>query len=387
MRRAAWWREALVAGGRDAGVDALLELILNSFKQELDVLNDPDVLEIARASSAANIALVVEIVQRNLSLDDYEPPPQAVAFARELVHANIPVAQLARAYRVAEIALWRWAAAEVRKRVPPEHLADAIEGMSEAALVTGDVLTTIMTERYAVEREHWVRSADAVRRATVGELLEGKPVDTAAASARLRYELRQEHQAFVAWSDGHEGVAEDAAAAVGGQRALLVRLHEGLVVGWCPAGAVDPGFAPSGVSLGIGTPGKGVEGFRASYEQAMEARRVAQLVGSGTPTHYSDVALLALLTKDMDQARVFARRKLGPLIRDDESMRRLSDTLLATLEEQGSLRRASRRLGVHENTVAKRLRNVHELLPDASEENPAEMLAALLILRAMRNGT
>jgi DNA-binding PucR family transcriptional regulator len=85
----------------------------------------------------------------------------------------------------------------------------------------------------------------------------------------------------------------------------------------------------------------------------------------------------------MEQARAFAQRRLGPLAAGDENTRRLADTLLAVLEEQGSPRRAARRLDVHENTVAKRLRAVDDLLGEIDRSAP-ELLAALLILRALR---
>jgi hypothetical protein len=379
------WQEALLDAGRDTGMDALVGIVLDALEQEMPVICvDPDLKEAARSSSAANIALIIELMRRNLTLAEYESPPQAAVFVRELARRNVPVAQLARAYRVAEIALWHWAVGELHRRISKESLAAAVERLSEAAYSTGDVLSSRVTERYAQERERWMRSAEAVRSATVEELLADGPVDTDAASRRLRYELRQEHEAFVVWADPDEGVPEHTAAAVGGPRALLMPLAAGLVAGWSPAGTVKPEAADGDTGVALGSPAAGREGFRASHVEAMEARRVARLVGLSTgAVRYEEVALLALLTKDMDQARSFARRTLGPLAGDDDSSRRLADTLLVTLEEQGSPRRAARRLGVHENTVAKRLRNVDELL-DGSPRRPAELLAALLIERAAR---
>jgi DNA-binding PucR family transcriptional regulator len=387
MERVATWQAALLDAGQEAGIDALVGIVLEALEQELPVLcTDEDLKDAARSSSAANVALIIELVQEHIRLDEYESPPQAAAFVRELARRNVPVAQLARAYRVAEIALWHWAVDELRKRVPADRLARAVERLSEAAYATGDVFSRLVTERYAQERERWLRSADAVRAATLDELLAGGPVDTDAASRRLRYELRQEHQAFVVWADteSEEAVPEHAAAAVGGPRALLVPMGVGVVAGWCSVAAVAPEAANGGTSVALGSPASGKNGFRESHLEAMEARRVARLLGHQPGVlRYDDVALLSLLTKDMDQARAFARRTLGPLAHDDEASRRLADTLLVTLEEQGSPRRAARRLAVHENTVAKRLRNVEELL-DGSPRRPAELLAALLILRAER---
>src|SRR5262249_48958573 len=269
----------------------------------------------------------------------------------------------------------------LRSGVSADRVAAAVERVSEAAYTTGDVFSSLVTERYAQERERWLRSADAVRAATLEELLADGPVDTDAASRRLRYELRQEHQAFVVWADSEEAVPEHAAAAVGGTRALLVPMGVGMIAGWSPAATLNPEAANGGTAVAVGSPANGRDGFRTSHLEAMEARRVARLLHHGAGLiRYDDVALLALLTKDMDQARSFARRTLGPLAGDDDSSHRLADTLLVTLEEQGSPRRAARRLGVHENTVAKRLRNVDELL-DGSPRRPAELLAALLIKR------
>lgn len=380
------WRDALAEAGQEVGVEALAELTLDAMKHALPVLReDPDLLHTARSSSAANIALVTELIARRETLADLESPPQATAFARELARRNVPVADLARAYRVAEIALWRWAVAEVRARVPAAGLADALEGVSQAVFETGDAFSTLVTERYALERERWMRSADAVRSATVEELLGGGPTDPASASRRLRYELRQRHAAFVVWGDSEGSVPETAAASVGGPRALLVPMGPDLIAGWAPPDAVDPHAADGAAHVALGAPGDGLAGFRSSHLEAMEARRVARLLAfAADPVAYDDVALLALLTKDLDQARAFARRTLGPLAGDDAGTRRLAETLLVLLEEEGRPRRAAARLDVHENTVAKRLRAIRELLDEDPAERPADMLAALLILRATR---
>ncbi|WP_205697089.1 CdaR family transcriptional regulator [Conexibacter sp. SYSU D00693] len=383
------WQQTLLVAGAEVGLDALVDLVTEELAAALPGLrDDPDLLDAARASSAANVALLVEVGQRGAPLTDIDPPVAAVAFAQELARRNVPVADLTRAYRVAQHALWRWAVGQVRERLAdPGDVARALEELSEATFVTGDLLNTVVMERYAVERERWMRSADAVRRATVEELLAGGAVDAEAASRRLRYELRQTHQAFVVWADDEAAVPETAAAAIGGPRALLVPLGAGLIAGWAPAGTLDLDAAVGAAPVALGTPADGPRGFRRGHHEATEARRVARLLHRGTqaPTRYADVALLALLTKDLDQAREFARRTLGPLAGPDPAVRRLAETLLVVLEEQGSPRRASARLGVHENTVAKRLRAVEELLPTHERDRPAELLAALLVLRVVQD--
>ena len=91
------------------------------------------------------------------------------------------------------------------------------------------------------------------------------------------------------------------------------------------------------------------------------------------------MARLALLTRDVEQAQEFAQRVLGPLAGDDRRARTLAGTLFVVLEEHGSPRRAGRRLGLHENTVAKRLRAIDALLDGGEQAGPADLLAALTI--------
>jgi DNA-binding PucR family transcriptional regulator len=97
---------------------------------------------------------------------------------------------------------------------------------------------------------------------------------------------------------------------------------------------------------------------------------------------YADVALAALLTNDLPQAEAFARRELAGLAGDAPSTRRLAETVLAVLEAQGSPRHAAQRMGLHENTVAKRVRAAEELLGRSIDRRPAELFAALIIHRA-----
>ncbi len=377
------WQDTVLAAGQELGVDGLGALASRALEAQLPLLReDQDLLEAARASVLANVGLLVDVISGTVSLRQVEPPPAAIAFTRELARRNVPVAELDRAYRVAQHALWSWAMGEVRERIAdPATKAEAVEGLSEAAFATGDVLSALFMERYAVERERWVRSADAVRSATVEDLLSGAPVDVDAASRRLGYELRQEHQAFVVWAEGEDAVPEAAADAVGGARALLIAMGVGVIAGWAPPGAVDPGVAAGG-EVALGGPAAGADGFARSHREAMEARRVARAMGLEGPVRHEDVALLALLTRDPEQAREFARRTLGPLAGDDEATRRLARTLFVVLEEQGSPRRAGKRLGVHENTVAKRLRAIDRLLEPGERARPAELMAALVIVRA-----
>jgi hypothetical protein len=382
MTTATGWRPVLGAALAAHELDELAAQTVEVLARESpEVHADPDLRDLARRSAAANIELVAAVVRGEADLR-VRSPSQAVAYARELARRNVPMGELARAYRIGQRVMWRFGVAELREAIDdPAEVAGAIESYTDATFATGEVLMGGALERYAAERDRWVRSADALRRATVQELLEGGAVDVAAASGRLRYELRRAHTAFVVWAEADDALLESAAVAVGGPSALVVPLGNGLVAGWCPPDEADPAAAPEAL-VAFGLPAEGLTGFRASHGQAMEARRVARLGGLPSPVGYEDVALTALLTHDLEQAHAFAERELGALA--DAEAARLAATVLEVLVHQGSPRRAAQRLGLHENTVAKRARAAEELLGRPIDARPVETLAALLILRAVR---
>jgi hypothetical protein len=381
MGSAATWQDALLEAVKENGLEPLATLSTDAMRSRLPRLrDDEDLLDVAHSSTAANVALLVEMIAGRVPISDSEPPRQAAIFARELAHRNVPVSELSNAYRVAQRALWRWGVEQIMQRIDDEECRRAaIEGLADASFATGDFLINAAMERYAIERERWVRSADAVRRATVEEILGGGSIDIDTASGRLRYELRRSHVAFVVWAEPAVAMLESAAAAVGGPGVLLVPMGTGIVAGWCGASSLDPGKADEPVNVAIGTRGDGIDGFRRSHSEALEARRVARLAGMRGRVRYEDVALPALLTSDIEQARAFAARELQDLAADGETERRLSETVLAVLEAQGSPRRAGQRLGIHENTVAKRLRAAENLLGRGIDERPSELLAALIV--------
>ena len=136
-----------------------------------------------------------------------------------------------------------------------------------------------------------------------------------------------------------------------------------------PARALDElrfrqrGPAP-GVRVAIGEPAPGIAGFRSSHIEALHAQRIARLAGrhEGGITRYRDIALCALATANIEHARRFVERELGRLASRDDTTRRLSATVRTYLDENGSRGRTAKRLHIHENTVAYRLRQAEELL-------------------------
>jgi DNA-binding PucR family transcriptional regulator len=101
-------------------------------------------------------------------------------------------------------------------------------------------------------------------------------------------------------------------------------------------------------------------------------------------TRYSAVALAALATVDIERARDFVVAQLGRLAGDDDVALRLAATLRVYLEENGSPTRTAKRLGIHENTVANRVRQAEKLLGRPVAEQRLELHMALALAPLVR---
>jgi hypothetical protein len=384
-------------------IQRVSEEIADAIHRELSEIDADDELRAGTlASTRGVLTLMADMVRLGQSPDDVVPPPDAVEYLRQYVRRGVSIDILLRAYHVGHSSFFGNWVAGVHAEVADERwLARALE---LGAKWTFDYIQTLNRElvnQYTEEHARWVRSAAAVRAETVQALLAGDHIDPALAGQRLRYELDRHHVAYVLWTEDVEagrneyGLLENAATQLASDAGLgpplVVALGGQLVSAWVGAfGPIEMSIAGAAGSLrvALGTSAPGVEGFRASHREAVQARRVAQLSHGrpGSVTRFEDVALTALLSADLDLARDFVARELGPLAEQDDDTVRLAATLRVYLEEQASPRRTAQRLGVHENTVKNRVRSIRELIGHPPEERVAEILVALRLARLTRPG-
>ena len=138
--------------------------------------------------------------------------------------------------------------------------------------------------------------------------------------------------------------------------------------------------------VAVGLPASGLDGFVRSHRDALAAQRVA-LAGSrsaGTCVHFADVQLLDLLTSDEEGARRFVEAELGQLSGDSDAVRRIAATAQAFLDERSSYKHTGQRLGIHENTVAYRIKRAEELLGRELTARRLELHVALRLLELLR---
>jgi DNA-binding PucR family transcriptional regulator len=385
--------------------------ITNAIHAELaDVNADPELRASTYASTDSVLRLIVDLARTGRPPSEAVPPPAALDYAREFVRRGLPVDSLLRAYHIGQATFFRrWATKAHETITNPQELTEAVELGANWTFDYVEKLSDGLVQRYGVERERWVRSAAAVRAQVIDALLAGEPVDAARASSRLGYELGRTHLAFAIWTDApHErgdvalAMIERAAfqlvSSLGAAAPLLVPRARLCLAGWIGSHGddhlatleqahVDVRSFPT-VLAAFGSPGAGVAGFVRSHREAVQARRIAQLTQqrAGTVTRYETVALAALASTDVEEARAFVRTELGQLLGDDDQSTRLSATLRAYLEENMSPSRASRRLGVHENTITNRIRAAQELLPHPIEQRACELQVALRLIRLIQNG-
>ncbi len=312
-----------------------------------------------------------------------------------------------RSYRIGHQVYWQKFLDALGLRFSEhDELAEAVSYCSDWTFAYVDAVSGTISQAYVAERERWVRSAAAMRADEVRAILEGRETDEQTASRRLRYELERTHVGIVVWGEGpddpdatmvaYERIAQDVARAAGGTDVLCVPLGSTVLAAWIGLREVpDVAMAAEVRSkeaatlrarIAIGEPGEGMAGFMRTHQEAQKARRVATLLrrSPGGCVRFGDVALHALLSADVTEARRFVARELGELAAENDASRRLAATLKVFLEEGSSFVRAARRLGVHENTIAYRVKRAGELLGHGMEERQLELRVALQLADLLR---
>lgn len=383
-----------------AELDEVAAALADTIHEHLDELED-DMRTWTLQSTRANLGVMVSLLREGADPRSAVAPPEALGYAREYVVRGLDFVLLQRAYRTAQGVFAGMILERLRQITDDaDHLADAMGFFNTWIFAWIEAIERQLTDVYMAEREQWVRGAAAMRAAEVRAILAGASVETAAASRRLGYELDRFHLAYVIWNEtaidspGEAqalfGEMEQVAAAVAesfGARAPLTVAQGRHLACW--AGRRDrsaladlrlPAGGGSGVSVAAGTPAHGIEGFVLSHREALAARRVAQLRGERTArVSFDDLALEALLTADLEGAGRFAARELGALAEEDDATQRLASTLRIFLEEGCSYVAAGRRLGVHTNTVAYRVRRCEEVLGRPVSERQLELRVALRV--------
>jgi hypothetical protein len=372
---------------------------------------EDDLFPATRQSTRSNLGLITTMLGEGSDPTAFTAPEEALSYARSYVHEGLSLESLTRAYRQGQKAYSRlWLERLGARATDADELAEAMGYFSDWLFSYIEAINYPLSEVYTAEHERWIRGGVAMRSEEIRSILGGARVNLVEASSRLRYRLDGRHVGFVIWSDapetGEVGIGDghvlfgemdryagEVAAALGGTSALSLPIGR-YYAGWAAVTADEPVVdgvpaGRNGLRVAVGRPGRGVEGFRRTHKEALLARKVASLHTrpNGRCTSFDAVALDALMMQDVDEARRFVSRELGSLLGDSDATRRLAATLEVFLHEESSFVRAARRLGVHENTVAYRIRRAEELLGRKASERQLELRTALRLARLGSIGT
>lgn len=363
-----------------------------------EAADDPEIAGVTLASCTANVEAMISMVRHGIPVSATEAPVAALEHARRMAASGRSVDSTLRFYRLGHAYFWSlWSSALTEAITDRDRLTAALRETAAFSFAYIDTVSARVGAEHVAERERRQRRAAIVRADVVRAVLAGEAVDQRAAERALGHVLSGPQLAFVCWSTGDpvqlERVALAVAAALGTTRPLLVPDGPRVLGGWIvPDGAVDGArlaeatrAASAEVHVAVGEPGTGLTGFRDGRLQADRARRVAGLAKRRAPslTAYADVALVDLLSRDLDAARTFVTAELGGLAGSDAVAERARTAILAVVSPQGGLAAAARELDIHRNTVLQRVRRGEQLRGRPVTERATELHAALLLAAAL----
>ncbi|MGV9614522.1 PucR family transcriptional regulator [Nocardia xishanensis] len=359
--------------------------------------HDDEVQRLMVASTASNLAAMIDVLTLGISFDDLTVPPAAAEYARRFAQHGMSLEALLRAYRLGEHMFAQTAMTELGALDPSAELALATTSRI-ASMVNRYIDRVIegVIDIYENERRRWDARTDATRAAQVRAVLDGEGLDLPSAEQMLGTSLRAWHLAAIIWTPPGSAASYDLLrtgvrmlATATGKLPLTILVDEHNCWAWISStGQPSLDIAtleaelrkqPS-LRMAVGDRGFGLAGFRQTFRDAQGARGVAVAAAKARQlTLYSRVAVAGLLMDRLPDVRAWAHRVLGDLMRDDESTARLRETAQVYLDARGSLTDAAARMHVHKNTVHYRVRKAEELLGHSLGTNRLDVEIALMV--------
>jgi hypothetical protein len=263
----------------------------------------------------------------------------------------------------------------------------ALRGIQRAQALFLDRLILTINEEYIREGERIERSPDQRRADRVRRLLNGEQVE----SNELGYDLDTWHLGMIGKGLG-VGQAIRGMATGLDSRLLCVSHDEQSVWAWLGGkhSAVVSDIKrllsakwPAGLSLALGEPMEGIEGWCHTHQQAQDAFLVS-LCQPRTLTLYADVALVVPWLRDETRARWLVETYLSPLDNRGRSGAKLRATLRAYLDSGRNASATSKALNVTRRTIHNRINLIEQRLGPLFDERQAELELAMRLDDLMR---
>jgi DNA-binding PucR family transcriptional regulator len=371
----------------EATIDTLVDDVSRAIAIEVpDVLDDGSY----RASNRANLSLKLAVLRRGDALTVPDAPHDALLYARDLARRGADLSVLLRAYDLGHKHFWsEWTRQCAARTSDPAVLNELYDVSARFLFAYFDAVPAAVTSAYRDELSHRTDTSDARRAEAVCGLIGGLLGDVRPIERELDYPLVVARHVALICDDASPTARGglNRAARAAGARSLVVHGEAHALWGWfavadddhlaaLEAALADAG-ALRGATLAVGDVATGVDGFCDSHREAQLALRHGR--GEQRLVRYRDLGAASLLASDPRRARRFADRELGAMAAPDEATGRIRATVRVYLQENGNQASTARRLGVHVNTIAYRLRRAEELLGRSVTDRRFDLEAALLL--------
>ena len=372
-----------LAARLEAAVDDLVEIHTERGRVEVPewMVDRPELFETQRRLARGSYMAALSSLRRGAALPD-SCPADDLDYARNAARLGAAPELIAFPYRLAQQVQWEgWFRVVEGADFDAELRHTLLERGSRFFFDYANRVSRFVLDEYLAERERLLHGHAERRSQLVAELLAGGDVS----GEPLGYDVDGWHVGVIIRGPQPGPVLEELAGML--DRRLLQVSVLNQTWAWLGGGKpmaeaartrlvrFDP---PARTTLGFGLEERGREGFRRTHQQAGYAFRVAPARPRGT-AHYEEVALEALATRDEAAARGFVAHELTGLDGDDVRSRRLRETLQAYFAAGHNAALTASRLGIHEQTVAQRLRAVEERIGRPVAGRRAELETALRI--------
>src|SRR3954449_5105539 len=136
---------------------------------------DEEMRQATYASTESNVRLFLEIAMTASDPAEARLPPAAIEYARQFVRQGVTLDALLRAYHMGQARfVSRWNDAVNASLPEGPARTQAVEQGATLTLAFINTLMRALVQRYADERDRWVRSAPAVRAEVLRALLAGE---------------------------------------------------------------------------------------------------------------------------------------------------------------------------------------------------------------------
>ncbi|SDK72675.1 DNA-binding transcriptional regulator, PucR family [Nocardioides sp. YR527] len=394
MELAEWVRVFALQATRDDALEEFVRVVDDRIASQVpEIASDPMLLDDLHNSTRSQWRTFAAALPQHHKLT---LPAGADELARSLARRGLDLSVLLKVYRAAHRAVFAFIAEATEDLAESDPPKDTVLRFlwSRAEQWMDDSVEALIETFYA-ERQELLEGAMLRRSQLVEALLRGTVTDADAASVELSHPLNHWQVGFVLWAPAAgektqqhlAQLATQAARAIGAARPVLHPSSGRELCCWA-ATPVRPDLEPlsdliadldkAGAQVSIGSPARGIAGFRTSHDEARAAQRLC--LGATRPTslvRYDDVDLLCLVGEQNGLLDRFVVREVGALIGPDRNLTLIRETLLVFLSTGLNYTATASRLFVHKNTVRYRLARAEELLGRPLTERSAHLELAL----------